>query len=258
MKERENGFLFLHRKSLQSKAFKDPLLWHLWCWCLMKASFQENWVTISTGRGEQAIKLSAGQLIFTSRSAAFELNTPASTLRRRLKRLEMAQQVVQQVFPHYVIITIVNWDTYQHPKKQKEDGVVQQVAQQVAQQWCSNGAANSEDTSKTDPLPVPNNANNKDNKNNNKYIEIPPDINLSRETFDAFLAMRKKMKKPLTPYAAKLLFTEMRKRVSEGYEAEEVTKAAILHNWLSVYPIGNKQPTSPAAASSGPEYRRLN
>lgn len=55
---------------------------------------------------------------------------------------------------------------------------------------------------------------------------------LSLETAEAFVASRKAMKKPMTPFAAKL----MRDRLLEMPNAEYEAKRAIRNGWQDVYP----------------------
>jgi len=108
-----DGWIRLWRQSLDSQVFQDRDLWHLWCWCLLKATWKTRWVPIRTGRGSTQIKLEPGQFIFGRKSASEELRIPGSTLARRLSKLNKAGNVSIQPSTHYSIVTIVNWAVFQ-------------------------------------------------------------------------------------------------------------------------------------------------
>src|SRR3972149_5917299 len=108
-----DGWVKLHRKSIESKVFKNPNLWRLFSWCLMKATHQEKWVTLQTGRGKTQVKLMPGQLIFGRHQSAEELGMKPSTIRNQLHSLATMQNVDIKPDTHYSIITITNWGTYQ-------------------------------------------------------------------------------------------------------------------------------------------------
>ncbi|MFX0201885.1 MAG: hypothetical protein ACFFCW_37725 [Candidatus Hodarchaeota archaeon] len=115
-----DGWIKLYRKSIESQVFKNPYLWQLWTWCLMKANHQQCWVNVRTGRGETQVKLDPGQFIFGRHSAAKELGWPPSTVRNRLTLLGNMQNLDTQKEQHYSIVTIRNWEIYQISEKDRE------------------------------------------------------------------------------------------------------------------------------------------
>jgi len=110
----DRGYLKLWRKAAESEVFACPHLWHLWSWCLIKASYKVRTVSFKTGKGLTIIKLSPGQFIFGRDSAAQSLGQPPSTIRNRMKRLEEAGMVNIGADNQYSIITICNWENYQN------------------------------------------------------------------------------------------------------------------------------------------------
>lgn len=66
-----------------------------------------------------------------------------------------------------------------------------------------------------------------------KQLPIPEWIPL--EAWEAFVEMRKKIKKPLTPRAIGLAINCLSEFRSKGYNVEELIDAAVLHNWQSFY-----------------------
>jgi hypothetical protein len=108
------GWIKLHRKSMDSMAHQTPNLWYVWTWCLMKASSCDRWTSIKTGRGEMPVKIEEGQFIFGRHAASKELHLPGSTIADLMKKLTKAGNIVMQPVTHYSVVTICNWQTYQH------------------------------------------------------------------------------------------------------------------------------------------------
>ena len=65
----DRGWVKLWRKSLDSGIFRNPDLWFLWCWCLMKASRKHVALTI----GQQLVDLKPGEFVTGRKKAAEEL-----------------------------------------------------------------------------------------------------------------------------------------------------------------------------------------
>jgi uncharacterized protein YdaU (DUF1376 family) len=61
------------------------------------------------------------------------------------------------------------------------------------------------------------------------------------ETWEAFLAMRKKIKKPATDYALKLLVGKLTKFRAAGQDVQKVLEKSITAGWQDVFEIHEKQ-----------------
>ena len=95
-------------------------------------------------------------------------------------------------------------------------------------------------------------------------FEFLPD-NVSRETFAAFIESRKKNRKPLTAFAAKLICRKLAKFAMDGHNPNELLETAIERGWQSVFapdaarPTGNGKPAiawwtnEPATIAKGKE-----
>ena len=120
----QEGYVALWRQSIDSRVFKNPDLWKVWTWCLMKATHKERWAEMKTGKSKIEVHLLPGQFIFGRKSAAKELGMPESSVRNRMTKLKNMQNVDIKEDRQYSIISIVNWDTYQVDEKKvdiKED-----------------------------------------------------------------------------------------------------------------------------------------
>ena len=115
----ERGYVNLWRCSLDSRVFGNEGLWKVWTWCLMKASHQNRWVPIITGKGKTEIEVQSGQFIFGRKTAAKELLMTESTIRNRIEKLKSIGNISLKPDTHYTIITICNWERYQSNEKPK-------------------------------------------------------------------------------------------------------------------------------------------
>jgi hypothetical protein len=115
-----DGFIHLWRQSIDSRVFKNPDLWKVWTWCLMKATYKERWVEMKTGKSKIEVHLQPGQFVFGRKSAAKELGMPESSVRNRMKKLKNMRNVDIKEDRQYSTISIVNWEGYQECEE-KED-----------------------------------------------------------------------------------------------------------------------------------------
>ena len=112
-----SGWLKLWRKAMHSEQWKDPFLWHLFCYCLMKSAYEKSSVLVEIGPGTKVVEVDRGQFIWGRRAALRALpnwgNDPKKP-ERYLKKLEQLKAISRIVVPHqFTIVTIVEWDTYQ-------------------------------------------------------------------------------------------------------------------------------------------------
>lgn len=147
-----DGYIFVHRKIMDSPMFADPWLFKIWMWCLFKANYAPKKVTV----GSEVITLERGQFIYGRKKAVEELSNyknkiSESSFYRRIAFLEKNGSIVQKSNSRYTLVTIVNYDIYQ---PFFEDG----------EQQVNSGRTASEHNIK--------------NKKNNKYI--PPIIPLKK------------------------------------------------------------------------------
>ena len=116
----ENGYIKLHRKLLSSRVFQNEGLLKVWIWCLLRANHSGKWVSIMVGRTKTEVWVEPGTFIFGRKSAAKELKMPESSIRNRMAKLKKMQNVDIKVDSNYSIIIIINWDTYQASKNNKD------------------------------------------------------------------------------------------------------------------------------------------
>jgi len=121
------GYIKIHRKILESRAWANDGLLKVWLWCLLKANYKEAWVTVKTGRSETEVFINPGQFIFGRISAGKALKMPPSTVWKRILKLENMQNLNTERNTHYTLISIINWDTYQDGNKKSDNKGDRQV-----------------------------------------------------------------------------------------------------------------------------------
>ena len=62
-----------------------------------------------------------------------------------------------------------------------------------------------------------------------------PELNIDPETWEEFKNHRKKIKKPMTPYAEKLILKKLVKFKEQGHEPNECLEATIANGWQGVF-----------------------
>ena len=108
------GWIKLHRTLLENPIFNNEKFLKVWVWCLLKASHKEHKRQI----GRREISLQPGQFIFGRKAAAEELNIAASSIWAYMLLLKKGKNIDIKSSNKFSIISIVNWDFYQH---QEED-----------------------------------------------------------------------------------------------------------------------------------------
>ena len=79
--------------------------------------------------------------------------------------------------------------------------------------------------------------NNKNNKNNNIYSDEPKLDTAVKE----FITFRKKIKKPMTDHAVKLMLSKLNKLSSDTDEQVEILNQSILNGWQGIYPLKREE-----------------
>lgn len=105
----ENGWIKIHRKLLENPLIKKGSYFTLWIVLLLKATHKESkfmW-------NGDVIIIKEGQLLTGREELAKTTGIPESTVEDILKYLEKQQQIQQQKYTKFRVITIVNWKTYQ-------------------------------------------------------------------------------------------------------------------------------------------------
>ena len=147
----ESGYVRIYRTLTKKGYYTQSEYVHLWVHLIMKATYRDKEYLFNN----EVRNLKAGQFISGRKILSKETGIQESKVERILKCFETEQQIEQQAFNKFRIISILNWNEYQ------------QIEQQDEQQM-NNKRTTSEQQVNTI------NKDNKDNKENNKGIfQIP-------------------------------------------------------------------------------------
>ena len=99
-----DGFICLHRRSIDSRVFSDAELWKHWTWLLMRANFADGWF--------EGMLIPRGSLATGTRSAAESLGSSSTTVHRQWKRLADWGMIELKPERGFTVITICNYSAY--------------------------------------------------------------------------------------------------------------------------------------------------
>ncbi len=111
------GWVKVHRKTLENPLLKNPKLFTLWMYLLLRANHTDAKAMI----GNKVIGLKRGQFLTGRKVLSEALDIPETTLERLLGVLESEQQIGQQKLTKYRLISILNYDLYQGDGQQTDN-----------------------------------------------------------------------------------------------------------------------------------------
>lgn len=113
------GWVKLHRKLLDNPVMGDPDYLAVWVHLLLTACHKE---TSFIWNGKKKT-LKPGQLLTGRKALSKATGVQQSKIYRALSYLESEQQIEQLKTNKYTIISILNWDKYQHEEQKREQQV---------------------------------------------------------------------------------------------------------------------------------------
>lgn len=116
--DKPSGYIKMHRAVRKSAFYKDSEYVHLWVHLLLSANHSVNRVKLKNS--DKFVDLFPGQLLTSRDALAEQTAISASKVQRVLAAFESEQQIEQQTFTKYRVISIVNWGKYQQSEQQNE------------------------------------------------------------------------------------------------------------------------------------------
>lgn len=220
----DRGYIKLWRKSLHDGWIKNHAVWIFWTYCLMKATHKEYNAMI----GAQIIPLLPGQFVFGLYKAAEETGLSVQQIRTSIKFLEKSENLTSKATNKYSIISIINWHIYQSQENENNN----QINKPITNKQQTN-----------------NNIQEQKNKRTKETIFILPE-KIKKETWDAYLEMRKAIKKPATEHAKKLIINKL---LSMTDDPNAVLEQSIANSYQGVFPLkgGNNGTGTNQQANAG-------
>lgn len=106
-----DGWVKLHRKSLESTVWQDDVVWKVWCWCLFKATTIERKLLIN---GKE-ILLEDGEFLTGREKGSFDCFLTVAKWRRGIATLKSTNRITIKSTKDYTIIKVINWNVYNQP-----------------------------------------------------------------------------------------------------------------------------------------------
>lgn len=172
------SWLKLHREARDHVVFSDPVLWHLFTWCLINANVvQSNW---------KGTTIEPGQFVTGRNAASAELKIPPSTFSRRIQKLASLGCISVKPDNNWTTITIINWSTYNGIDPEKSEKRTTN-GQRTDNERLSNG--HQTDTAKE----LKNLKNEEGKKESGDFVhsENPENLELKRQLADAEERLRR-------------------------------------------------------------------
>jgi hypothetical protein len=196
-----------------------------WVDLLMLANHKET----SVRKRGIKIVIGRGQVGWSERNLAERWGWSRGKVKRFLDELEDDHQIEQQNGPQNInvtsLITIVNYDKYQSDEPQNEPEIVPQTDRKRA----TNSTMNkNEKKVKNKPIDVEN--------------EIPEWI--PKTSWENFLAMRKRIKKPVGEDSFHIAFSKLKKLKELGNDPGAVLDQSTFNNWQGLFELKDKTETN--------------
>ena len=109
----EGGYIKLWRALKYNPIIQQPEYLAVWIYLLLSVNYQDNEFVFNN----EKILIKSGSFITSRSKIAKSIDVQESKVERILKYLESEQQIEQQTFNKFRIISIVNWFEYQQTEK---------------------------------------------------------------------------------------------------------------------------------------------
>lgn len=169
-----DGWIKLYRKSLKSSVFDKPIVWKVWCWCLLKATHVEYKMPF---KGADMV-IESGQFVTGIEQASYELGMNPQQYRTAIKYLKSTNRITSKSTNKFTVITVENWDNFQ-----SENLTNQQTNKPITNQQPTNNK------------PITTYKNNKNNKNKD-YSPNSDEFRLASLLFNLIIERKPDYKKP--------------------------------------------------------------
>ena len=217
------GWLRLYRIAMDGPIWQNKNMWRVFTWCLMKASHKGHVQMV----GLTKIKLEPGQFVFGREVASRETGLPPSTVWGCMQWLKSNNTIDIKSDNKKSVVTLVNWAFYQSCDDESDS-----KANGKSKHRSTAGRHKQEDLLSEDL------------KNDKSPLD---------QALDDFAEHRRRLRKPMTEKAKKLLLDDLDKLASTDDEKIAIINQSIVSGWLRFFPL-KQQVTSvdgKPAANSG-------
>ncbi len=219
------GYFPLWRKITDWGWYKNSNTKAVFLHLLLLANFEE--------KDYLGYKIQIGQCVIGRKKLSADLGLSEMQIRVALKHLKKTKEITSKSYSKFTVITLLNFNKYIPLRRENN----QQNNQQVTSK---QPASNQQVTTpyKTNKTNKTNKTKYKEKKNLNFFFPFLKN-NLFLTTFNDFLEMRRKIKKPATKRAQELILKQL-----HGYSLETAIKMlerSIVNSWQGVFEIKQRE-----------------
>ena len=202
------GWLRLYRIAMDGPIWQNKNMWRVFTWCLMKASHKGHVQMV----GLTKIKLEPGQFVFGREVASRETGLPPSTVWGCMQWLKSNNTIDIKSDNKKSVVTLVNWAFYQSCDDESDS-----KANGKSKHRSTAGRHKQEDLSLR-----------KDLKNDKTPLD---------QALDDFAEHRRKLRKPMTTKAEKLILSKLDRLAATDEERIAILEQSIASGWADVFEL---------------------
>ena len=205
-------FIKLYKKMLKWEWYDDINTCRLFTHCLLKANWESTrW---------HGVELEPGQFITSLATLAKETRLSVRQVRVALDHLILTGEVTSKSQSKFRVITVNNWSCYQGNDKQRDKQVTSK-----------RQSSDKQVTTVKEIKEI------KEEKEEKEYKYYPNDETLDR-AFSDYVAMRSKIKKPMTDRAVELAMKNLDK-LSDGDNevAVKILEQSVMNSWQGLFEL---------------------
>lgn len=215
-------FVKLYKKMLDWEWYDDANTMRLFIHCLMKANWKEgSW---------HGISYKPGQFITSIQSLSDETGLSIQQVRTALSHMISTGEITSYQQGRSRIITVNNWDAYQGSNKVSNKEITR--CQQDANKMLTADKEYKEYIDKKEYI----------------YSAVPE----IEKAFSDFVAMRKKIRKPMTETAIELAIEKLNKLSGGDTDlAVKIINQSIMYSYQGLFPLKDEEKLSPKIHNFG-------
>ena len=219
-----SGWIALTRDSFKHPLFKrEPVTeWEAFARLIRRAAWEDTRHRV----GGELLPVARGSFFCTLRDLQLEFMWKSDArVRSFLKRLENERMIERKTNAGKTHVTICKYNEYQAGERKESQALNAPITQDERTKETSKQINNKQDRLEGGPVGP---------KSPPLFSFFP--ITVSVEVAKAFVEMRAKMRKPLTPHAVKLIGGTIAKCEALGFSADDCLNLAIEKGWQSIKP----------------------
>ena len=213
-----DAFIKIHRKMLEWEWYQDSNTFRLFLHCLLIANWKE-------GRFMGEV-IPRGSFVSSYSQLALQANMSVQSVRTAINHLKSTGELTVKPHAKFSVFTVVNYCQYQDDNRQTNKQLTN--SQQATNKQLTTIEEKKEKKEK------------KELKNNTPYNPpkyYPNDEELNK-TFEKYIAMRKKIKKPMTDDAIELAIGKLKKLSGGDSELSiKILEQSIFHSWQGLFEL---------------------